>query len=61
MPYTLDERGNKSGAYIIRKGDRIAQIVLQVVPKMLLTRVETVKDIGTNRGGGFGSTGVSDK
>ncbi len=60
-PYSLEHKGNKSGAYIIRKGDRIAQIVLQVVPKMLLTRVETVKDIGTNRGGGFGSTGVSDK
>ena len=60
-PYSLEQKGNKSGAYIIRKGDRIAQIVLQVVPKMLLTRVETVKDIGTNRGGGFGSTGMSDK
>ncbi len=59
-PYTLDEKGNKSGAYVIRKGDRIAQIVLQVVPKMVLTQVSSVKDIGTNRGGGFGSTGVTD-
>jgi len=58
-PYTLDEKGNKNGTYIIRKGDRIAQIVLQVVPKMVLTRVSSVKDIGTNRGGGFGSTGVT--
>ncbi len=56
--YTLDERGNKKGAYIIRKGDRIAQIVLQVVPKMVLTKVGSVKSIGTDRGGGFGSTGV---
>ncbi len=60
-PYTLDEKGSKNGAYIIRKGDRIAQIVLQVVPKMLLTKVASVKEIGSNRGGGFGSTGVSDK
>lgn len=59
-PYTLDEKGNKSGAYVIRKGDRIAQIVLQVVPKMVLTQVSSVKDIGMNRGGGFGSTGVTD-
>jgi dUTP pyrophosphatase len=56
--YTLDEKGNKKGAYIVRKGDRIAQIVLQVVPKMVLTKVDSVKSIGTDRGGGFGSTGV---
>ncbi|PYG89209.1 dUTP pyrophosphatase [Ruminiclostridium sufflavum DSM 19573] len=55
---TLDEKGNKKGTYIIRKGDRIAQIVLQVVPKMLLTRVASVKSIGMDRGGGFGSTGI---
>ena len=57
-PFTLDEKGNNKGAYIIRKGDRIAQIVLQVVPKMVLTVVDSVKSIGTDRGGGFGSTGV---
>jgi dUTP pyrophosphatase len=57
-PYTLDEKHNRKGAYIIRKGDRVAQIVLQVVPKMSLTRVPSVADIGTNRGGGFGSTGI---
>ena len=56
--FTLDEKGNKKGTYIIRKGDRIAQIVLQVVPKMVLTKVDSVKSIGTDRGGGFGSTGV---
>ena len=56
--FTLDEKGNKNGTYIIRKGDRIAQIVLQVVPKMMLTKVDSVKNIGTDRGGGFGSTGV---
>lgn len=60
VPFSLDEKGNKNGAYIIRKGDRIAQIVLQVVPKMVLTRVTSVKSIGTDRGGGFGSTGVSE-
>lgn len=57
-PFTLDEKGNKKGAYIIRKGDRMAQIVLQVVPKMFFTKVDSVKSIGTDRGGGFGSTGV---
>ncbi len=58
-PFTLDEKGNKKGTYIIRKGDRIAQIVLQVVPKMKLIPVPSVKAIGTDRGGGFGSTGIS--
>lgn len=55
---TLDSKSDGIGAYRIRKGDRIAQIVLQVVPKMTFTVVDSVKDIGTDRGGGFGSTGV---
>ena len=55
---TVDSKGNKKGTYRIRKGDRIAQIVLQVVPKMKLTVVDSVADIGANRGGGFGSTGI---
>ncbi|HEY5586429.1 MAG TPA: aminotransferase [Ruminiclostridium sp.] len=57
-PFTIDEKGNKKGTYIIRKGDRIVQIVLQIVPQMVLTRVASVKSIGTDRGGGFGSTGL---
>lgn len=55
---TIDSKGNKKGTYRIRKGDRIAQIVLQVVPVMKFTVVDSVKDIGKDRGGGFGSTGV---
>jgi len=54
----IDSPGNRRGVYRIKKGDRIAQIVLQVVPRMKLTVVESVKDIGSDRGGGFGSTGV---
>lgn len=56
--YTIDEKDNKQGIYFIRKGDRIAQFVLQRVPKMKLTKVESVKEIGIDRNGGFGSTGV---
>ncbi len=58
-PFTLDEKENRKGTYIIRKGDRIAQIVLQVVPKMEFTVVNSVGEIGSNRGGGFGSTGIT--
>lgn len=55
---TLDSKGNQKGTYIVRKGERIAQLVLAEVPRMNLKVVDSVKDIGTDRGGGFGSTGV---
>lgn len=54
----LDAAGNKMGAYKIRKGERVAQIVLQELPRIKFVRVDSVKDIGTDRGGGFGSTGT---
>lgn len=56
--YTIDTKGNKQGTYEIKKGDRIAQLVLQKVPKIKWNKVDSVKDIGTDRLGGFGSTGV---
>lgn len=55
---TIGSSGNKPGIYKISKGDRIAQIVLQEIPRMKLTVVDSVSKIGENRGGGFGSTGV---
>lgn len=58
-PLPCDTKGNRKGTYIIRKGDRIAQLVLARVPRMHLCLVEDVKKIGMNRGGGFGSTGVA--
>lgn len=56
--FTLDTKGNQQGIYQIRKGDRIAQLVLCRVPRMAFTVVDSVKDIGQDRGGGFGSTGI---
>ncbi|MDP4093763.1 MAG: dUTP diphosphatase [Bacillota bacterium] len=55
---SLSQKGNKKGTYRITKGDRIAQIVLQKVPRINFTVVDSVKNIGSNRGGGFGSTGI---
>ncbi|NLC68804.1 MAG: dUTP diphosphatase [Clostridiaceae bacterium] len=55
---TIDNKENRQGTYLIKKGDRIAQIVLQKVPRMKFTIVDSVKHIGMDRGGGFGSTGV---
>lgn len=54
----ISSKGNKRGTYIIKKGDRIAQIVLQEVPRIKFTVVGNVKEIGDDRGGGFGSTGI---
>lgn len=56
--HTPDSAGNKKGTYRIRKGDRIAQLVLQETPRMKLKVVKSVSELGINRGGGFGSTGV---
>jgi len=57
-PYTLEEKGNLQGIYLINKGDRIAQIILQRVPSIKFIEVENIKDIGIDRNGGFGSSGV---
>lgn len=58
--YSIEEKGNKNGIYSIKKGDRIAQIVLNKYEKMTLMQVEegVVKTLGKNRGGGFGHTGL---
>lgn len=55
---TVDSPAGRHGTYKIRKGDRIAQLVLQELPRMKFVQVDSVADIGTDRGGGFGSTGV---
>ncbi|MGI6776628.1 MAG: dUTP diphosphatase [Acetivibrionales bacterium] len=56
--FSINSTGNKFGTYKIKKGDRIAQIVLQAVPRIEFSIVNSVEEIGDNRGGGFGSTGV---
>lgn len=45
-------------AYTIGKGEKFAQLVLSEVPKAAFFRIDKVDEIGDNRGGGFGSTGV---
>lgn len=52
-----DSTRDKSRGYIIRKGDRIAQTVIQRLPVVELIEVEELGD--SERGSdGFGSTGV---
>jgi dUTP pyrophosphatase len=42
-------------AYTVRRGERIAQLVVQAVERVQWSEVEALE--GDNRGGGFGSTG----
>ena len=57
-PFTLKSKGCPHGTYKICKGDRVAQMVFAKVENCVVTEVASVADIGEDRGGGFGSTGV---
>ena len=47
----------RSGGYSIKKGERIAQLIIQPLPTVEVVEVDELDD--TDRGdGGFGSTGV---
>jgi len=56
--FSISDKGNKQGIYRIKKGERIAQFVLNEVPVIKWKSVENVKAEGINRGGGFGSSGT---
>jgi len=56
--YFVSTKGNERGNYQISAGDRIAQIVIQKVPQIKWKGVDDVAEIGFDRGGGFGSTGL---
>lgn len=45
-------------SFTIHKGERFAQMRLVAVPTAALYEVESVGEIGENRGGGFGHTGT---
>ena len=65
IEYDFDDNGTPiiksilhGAAHTISKGEKFCQLVLMEVPKAALYRVEQVGEIGENRGGGFGSTGL---
>ena len=58
-PLTIDQKGCIHGTYKIRKGDRIAQMVVAKVEYCNFIETDNVKEIGEDRGGGFGSSGVN--
>ncbi len=57
-PITLDDKNNRHGAYLIRKGDKIAQMVFARIAHARLGEVSSLEGIGVDRQGGFGSTGI---
>jgi len=57
-PFTLNVKGTPHGTYKICKGDRVAQMIFAKVETCEVSEVSSVADIGNDRGGGFGSTGV---
>jgi len=59
-PIFLNSKGNKQGIYLIRKGDKICQFVLNEVPRIKFLECTNVKDQSlSDRNGGFGSTGIN--
>jgi dUTP pyrophosphatase len=65
IDYEFDENGKiiinsilHGSSHTIGKGEKFCQLVLMEVPKANFFRVEKVGEIGENRGGGFGSTGL---
>ena len=57
--YLISEKGNKQGSYQIKKGDRIAQIVLKKYEVIDFIKIDNIENIEGNRDGGFGSLGVN--
>lgn len=55
--WTIDDKG-KFGTFHIRKGDRIAQIVMSRYVTMDLKQIDDITTVEGNRGGGFGSSGT---
>jgi len=56
--YDLDEKGNKDGIYVIKKGDRIAQLVFAKYETVEFEETEDIKSIGNDRKSGFGGSGI---
>lgn len=65
LTYHFDEDGSikidsilHGANQYIGKGEKFAQLVLMEVPKASLYEVESISEIGENRGGGFGSSSI---
>lgn len=54
----LDKHNNPYGTLYIDKGTKIAQVVINEIIHAEFIETEDVSSIGTDRGGGYGSTGL---
>lgn len=54
----VDENGNPAGTIYLKKGERIAQMVLAKYVKAEFVAHDAPEKIGEDRGGGFGHSGV---
>lgn len=66
IDYSFDDKGHiqinsilHGSDFFITKGEKFAQLVLSEVPKVAFFRIDSVEEIGENRGGGFGSTNLT--
>lgn len=50
-------KGNPKGPYRIKRGDRVAQLILAKTERAAFVFVDSLDEIGNDRMGGFGSTG----
>ena len=57
-PFLLEEKNNRHGPYLIRRGDKIAQMVFAKISHGFIYKAVTLEGIGNDRQGGFGSTGI---
>lgn len=53
----VDAEGLPYGTIKLKRGERICQLVLQTYLRAELTVLDSVANLGSDRGGGFGSTG----
>ena len=65
IDYEFDDNGEihiksilHGQSYTITEGQRFAQMRLVKVPKANFVEVSSVDEVGENRGGGFGSSGL---
>lgn len=57
-PIILDKKNNPYGTIYLEKGNKVAQMIVKEFKKAKFIKSRDVSKIGSNRAGGFGSTGI---
>ncbi len=56
--FGIDSKKSPNGYYLIKKGDRIAQLIFNKVETPELDIIKDITNVEGNRNGGFGSSGT---